>query len=54
MPGPGAASIRSELEDVPFELWRELLGTESFVVAYPEREPGSPVLADLFEGLEDP
>jgi LmbE family N-acetylglucosaminyl deacetylase len=45
---------QSELEDVPFELWRELLGTESFVVAYPEREPGAPVLTDLFEGLEDP
>jgi LmbE family N-acetylglucosaminyl deacetylase len=45
---------QSELEDLPFELWRELLGTESFVVAYPEREPGAPVLTDLFEGLEDP
>ena len=45
---------QSELEDVPFELWGELLGTESFVVAYPEREPGTPVLTDLFEGLEDP
>ena len=45
---------QAELEDVPFELWRELLGTESFVVAYPERERGAPVLADLFEGLEGP
>ena len=45
---------QSELEDVPFELWPELLGTESFVVAYPEREPGAPVLTGLFEGLEDP
>jgi LmbE family N-acetylglucosaminyl deacetylase len=45
---------QSELEDLPFELWRELLGTESFVVAYPEREPGGQVLTDLFEGLEDP
>lgn len=45
---------QSELEDVPFELWWELLGTESFVVAYPEREPGAPILTDLFEGLEDP
>jgi LmbE family N-acetylglucosaminyl deacetylase len=45
---------QAELEDVPFELWRELLGTESFVIAYPEREPGAPVLTDLFEGLEDP
>ncbi|MGH2672412.1 MAG: PIG-L deacetylase family protein, partial [Actinomycetota bacterium] len=35
---------QSELEDLPFELWRELLGTESFVVAYPESEPGGPVL----------
>jgi LmbE family N-acetylglucosaminyl deacetylase len=45
---------QAELEDVPFELWRELLGTESFVIAYPEREPGAPVLTDLFEALEDP
>jgi LmbE family N-acetylglucosaminyl deacetylase len=45
---------QSELEDLPFELWRELLGTEAFVIAYPEREPGAPVLTDLFEGLEDP
>lgn len=45
---------QSELEDVPFELWRELLGSESFVVAYPERVAGAPVLTDLFEALEDP
>lgn len=45
---------QSELEDVPFELWRELLGTEAFVIAYPEREPDAPILTDLFEGLEDP
>ena len=45
---------QAELEDVPFELGRELLGSESFVVAYPEREPGATPLTDLFDGLEDP
>jgi LmbE family N-acetylglucosaminyl deacetylase len=42
---------QSELEDLPFDLWPEILGTESFVIAWPEPEPGAPVLADLFEGL---
>jgi LmbE family N-acetylglucosaminyl deacetylase len=45
---------QAELKDVPFELWRELLGTECFVVVYPAREPGAPLLTDLFEGLEAP
>jgi LmbE family N-acetylglucosaminyl deacetylase len=42
---------QSELEDLPFDLWPEILGTESFVIAWPPRESGGPVLADLFEGL---
>jgi LmbE family N-acetylglucosaminyl deacetylase len=42
---------QSELEDVPFDLWPEILGTESFVLASPERTRDAPVLADLFEGL---
>lgn len=42
---------QAELEDVPFDLWPELLGTESYVVAWPEsRSPGH-VLADLFDDL---
>jgi LmbE family N-acetylglucosaminyl deacetylase len=42
---------QDELEDVPFDLWPEMLSIESFVVAWPERRPRDPVLADLFEGL---
>jgi len=41
---------QDELEDVPFDLWPEMLSIESFVVAWPERRPRDPVLGDLFEG----
>ena len=42
---------QAELEDLPFDLWPDLLATESFVLAWPPREPGAPVLRDPFEGL---
>lgn len=42
---------QAELEDVPYELWREMLAVESFAVAFPERAPGTPVWRDVFEGL---
>lgn len=42
---------QDELEDVPFDLWPEMLSIESFVSAWPERRPRDPVLGDLFEGL---
>ena len=42
---------QAELDDVPFDLWPEMLSTEAFVVAWPERRPRDPILADLFEGL---
>jgi LmbE family N-acetylglucosaminyl deacetylase len=45
---------QAELEDVPFDLWPEMLTTESFVVAWPERRPRDPILTDLFEGLPSP
>ncbi|MGZ5354167.1 MAG: PIG-L deacetylase family protein [Actinomycetota bacterium] len=45
---------QAELQDVPFEVWPEMLGTEAFVLAFPEREPGGPVLHDVFEGLPTP
>jgi LmbE family N-acetylglucosaminyl deacetylase len=45
---------QAEMEDVPFDLWPEMLATESFVLAWPERQPGGPVLADLLEGLSGP
>jgi LmbE family N-acetylglucosaminyl deacetylase len=45
---------QAEMEDVPFDLWPEVLGTESFVIAWPEADPGALALTDLFEGLSDP
>jgi len=45
---------QSELQDIPFDLWPEILGTETFVQAWPERGPGDPVRGSLFEGLADP
>lgn len=42
---------QGELEDVPFELWPEVVGREAFVLAWPDRGPGDPVLSDVFEGL---
>jgi LmbE family N-acetylglucosaminyl deacetylase len=42
---------QAELEDVPVDLRREILSREAFVIAYPEREPGAPILHDVFEGL---
>lgn len=38
---------QAEMEDVPFDLWPGLLGTESFLVAWPERSPREPVSTDL-------
>ncbi len=48
-----AHKTQAELEDFPYELWPEILGTEEFVLAWPERAPGGPVLSDLFDGLGD-
>ena len=42
---------QGELEDVPYELWPEVLDREAFVLAWPERARGEPVLSDVFEGL---
>jgi LmbE family N-acetylglucosaminyl deacetylase len=42
---------QGELEDVPYELWPEVLDREAFVMAWPERASGGPVLSDVFEGL---
>jgi len=49
-----AHKTQGEMEDIPFDLWPEILGTETFVLAWPGRGPGEPVLADVFEGLADP
>jgi LmbE family N-acetylglucosaminyl deacetylase len=38
---------QAEMEDVPFDLWPDLLGTEAFVVSWPERSPDDPVATDL-------
>jgi LmbE family N-acetylglucosaminyl deacetylase len=44
-----AHKTQGELEDVPFDLWPEILGTESFVLAFPGRGPEAPVLGDLLQ-----
>lgn len=49
-----AHRTQAELEDVPFELWREMFAEEAFVMAFPERPAGSSVLADVFDGLSGP
>jgi LmbE family N-acetylglucosaminyl deacetylase len=46
-----AHRTQAELDDVPFDLWPDMLSTESFVTAWPERRPRDPILTDLFEGL---
>ena len=42
---------QGEMQDIPFDLWPEVLGREDFVVAWPHRDPGAPMLRDVFEGL---
>jgi LmbE family N-acetylglucosaminyl deacetylase len=42
---------QGEMQDIPYDLWPEVLGAEDFVLAWPERRPDDPVLADVFEGL---
>jgi LmbE family N-acetylglucosaminyl deacetylase len=42
---------QAELEEVPEDLWGTMLGSEHFAQAWPPREPGAPVLRDVFEGL---
>jgi LmbE family N-acetylglucosaminyl deacetylase len=42
---------QGEMQDIPFDLWEEVLAREDFVVAWPERETGAPILRDVFEGL---
>ena len=42
---------QAELQEIPMHLWPAMLRTEAFVIAWPERSPGDPVLRDVFEGL---
>jgi LmbE family N-acetylglucosaminyl deacetylase len=42
---------QGEMQDIPYDLWPEVLGAEDFVQAWPERSPGDPVLPDVFAGL---
>lgn len=45
---------QAELEDVPYEMWPELLAVEAFVQVFPERDPDAVVWGGLFEGLAGP
>ena len=49
-----AHRTQAELQDVPFELWREMLAQEAFVVAFPDRGGDEPLLRDVFETLHRP
>lgn len=40
-----------EMEDLPQDLWPKILSSETFVQAWPPRDPGSPPMNDVFEGL---
>jgi LmbE family N-acetylglucosaminyl deacetylase len=42
----------ADVERLPEELRQEVFSAETYVQAWPERLPGSPVLRDLFEGLD--
>jgi len=42
---------QGEMEDIPFDMYPLVLGWEEYVIAWPERPPGAPVLGDVFEGL---
>ncbi len=44
---------QGELEEIPYELWPEILGSEAFVVGWPEPAERDSVLGDVFEGLPD-
>jgi LmbE family N-acetylglucosaminyl deacetylase len=40
-----------DLEEFPQDLWPEILSWETFVIAWPERDPGAPPLDDVFANL---
>lgn len=42
---------QGEMEDIPYDLWPEVLGREEFQVAWPDRPAADPALTDVFEGL---
>lgn len=42
---------QAEMEDIPFDLWPEILGTETFVMPWPERGSEAPVLSDVLADL---
>jgi LmbE family N-acetylglucosaminyl deacetylase len=47
-----AAHKTQAFEFIPADLHRQAFVAEHFVQAWPPRDPGSPVLTDVFEGLE--
>lgn len=46
------AEHRTQANDIPEDLEDEVFRFEHHVIAWPERPPGSPVLCDVFEGLD--
>ncbi len=49
-----AHKTQAELEDVPFDLWPTMLGTEAFVIAWPEPARDARVRSDVFDGVPAP
>jgi len=45
---------QDEMVDLPSDLWPMLLGEEHFVLGWPERSAGAPLLRSVFEGLPTP
>lgn len=46
------ATQANDLVDIPEEMEAEIFRYETHVIAWPQRDPGSPVLGDVFEGLD--
>jgi hypothetical protein len=48
------ATQAMEIDEIPEAVLPDAFGREHHVLAWPERERGGPVLADVFEGLQPP
>ena len=44
---------QGEMQDIPFDLWGDVLGREDFQIAWPTTGEGAAVLRDVFEALPE-
>jgi len=49
-----AHRTQDEMAELPEDLWPAILSEEHFVMAWPERSEGAPVLRGMFDGLVSP